>query len=218
MGKKSGSGSRVRICNTAIFFKIFFQLFSSKLSLTVLRIGDPGSGAFLTPGSGMGKKSGSGSGVWIRNTAIFFLFFFQLFSTKLSLTVLRIRDPGSGVSATLLQYFLFFLTCIFVGVAICSLNGRIHLDPNLLPRLLLPPHHIQVHALLLLVALVVPLIVWIPAVIIIIVIIIIIILQLVRNLVDGEPLGLSLSCPETKKIFLNTNYMILLTVSCVLRI
>jgi hypothetical protein len=24
---------------------------------------DPGSGAFLTPGSGMGKKSGSGSGI-----------------------------------------------------------------------------------------------------------------------------------------------------------
>ncbi len=26
---------------------------------------DPGSGAFLTPGSGMGKKSGSGSGIRI---------------------------------------------------------------------------------------------------------------------------------------------------------
>ncbi len=28
-----------------------------------IRIQDPGSGAFLTPGSGMGKKSGSGSGM-----------------------------------------------------------------------------------------------------------------------------------------------------------
>jgi len=25
---------------------------------------DPGSGAFLTPGSGMGRKSGSGTGIW----------------------------------------------------------------------------------------------------------------------------------------------------------
>jgi hypothetical protein len=29
----------------------------------MLRIREPGSGAFLTPGSGMGKKSGSGSGM-----------------------------------------------------------------------------------------------------------------------------------------------------------
>ncbi len=32
-------------------------------SRSVLRIRDPGSSAFLTPGSGMGKKSGSGSGM-----------------------------------------------------------------------------------------------------------------------------------------------------------
>jgi hypothetical protein len=30
-------------------------------------VADPGSGAFLTPGSGMGKKSGSGSEIWIRD-------------------------------------------------------------------------------------------------------------------------------------------------------
>ena len=101
----------------------------------------------------------------------------------------RIRDPGSGA-------------------LICSLNGKIHVDPNLLMGLLLPPHHIQVHALLLLlVALVhvhvalVPLVVWIPDVVVIIVIIVLIILQLVRNLGGGEPLGVSLSCPETKKYF-----------------
>ncbi len=29
---------------------------------------DPGSDALLTPGSGMGKKSGSGSGIRIRDT------------------------------------------------------------------------------------------------------------------------------------------------------
>jgi hypothetical protein len=99
---------------------------------------------------------------------------------------------------------------MFVSVAICSLNGRIHVDPNLLPGLLLPPHHIQVHALLLLlvalvhvhVTLLIPFIVWIPDVIVIIVIIVIIILQLVRNLGGDEPLGISLSCPETKKYFL----------------
>jgi hypothetical protein len=91
--------------------------------------------------------------------------------------------------------------------------------------MLLPLHHIQVHALLLLfalvhvhVALVVPLIVWIPDVIVIIIIIVITIIQLVDRLVDGGPLGVSLSCPETKKSFLKTNYMILLTVFCVLRI
>ena len=27
-------------------------------------VADPGSGAFLTPGSGMGRKSGSGTGIW----------------------------------------------------------------------------------------------------------------------------------------------------------
>jgi hypothetical protein len=98
----------------------------------------------------------------------------------------------------------------------------INVDPNLLPGLLWPPHHIQVHALLLLVtlvhvqlALIVPLIVWIPDVIIIIVIII---FQLVRNLGGGEPLDASLSCPETKKIFSKAYYMILLTVFCVLSI
>jgi hypothetical protein len=32
-------------------------------SIAVLRIRNPGSGAFLNPGSGMGKKSGSGSGM-----------------------------------------------------------------------------------------------------------------------------------------------------------
>jgi hypothetical protein len=61
-----------------------------------------------------------------------------------------------------------------------------------------PPHHFHVHGLLLLVALVhvhitlvVPLVIWIPDIIIIVQ------LQLVCNLVGGEPP----SCPETKKIF-----------------
>ncbi len=36
---------------------------ASRALLPVLRIRDSGSGAFLTPGSGIGKKSGSGSGM-----------------------------------------------------------------------------------------------------------------------------------------------------------
>jgi hypothetical protein len=78
-----------------------------------------------------------------------------------------------------------------------------------------PPHHFQVHSLLLLVALiqvhitlVVPLVIWILDVIIIVH------LQLVRNLVGDEPPN----CPETKKYLFKTNYMILLKVFCVQRI
>jgi hypothetical protein len=44
-------------CSYVILF------WSITFSAKVLRIRDPGSGAFLTPGSGMGKKSGSGSGM-----------------------------------------------------------------------------------------------------------------------------------------------------------
>ncbi len=35
----------------------------SRIPLTSVADPDPGSGAFLIPGSGMGKKSGSGSGI-----------------------------------------------------------------------------------------------------------------------------------------------------------
>ena len=42
---------------------------------------DPGSGAFLTPGSGMGRKSGSGTE-------------FVFFGLKYFNSLMRIRDPG----------------------------------------------------------------------------------------------------------------------------
>jgi hypothetical protein len=54
---------------------------------------DPGSGAFLTPGSGIGKKSGSGSGMnnqdrisWSLET--------HFFGLKYLNSLMRIRDPG----------------------------------------------------------------------------------------------------------------------------
>jgi hypothetical protein len=43
---------------------------------------DPGSGAFLTPGSGMGRKSGSGTGIWF-------------FGLKYFNSLMRIRDGDS---------------------------------------------------------------------------------------------------------------------------
>ena len=58
---------------------------------------DPGSGAFLTPGSGMGRKSGSRTGIWF-------------FWVKILNSLKRIRDedssdpgwkksdPGSGIN------------------------------------------------------------------------------------------------------------------------
>jgi hypothetical protein len=56
---------------------------------------DPGSGAFLTPGSGMGKKSGSGSGIRDEQPGSYFLelrnhFFWLNYLNSL----MRIRDPG----------------------------------------------------------------------------------------------------------------------------
>jgi hypothetical protein len=62
---------------------------------------DPGSGAFLTPGFGMGRKSASGSGIRFEQPGSYFLelrnHFFGFFET------VRIRggkksDPGSGIN------------------------------------------------------------------------------------------------------------------------
>jgi hypothetical protein len=90
-----------------------------------------------------------------------------------------VKKSGSGSGDLYPQH-----CCNTVLFFLLTLITLIHVDPNLLPGLLLPPHHIQVHALLLLlvalahvhIALLVPLIVWIPDVIVIIVIIVIIIL------------------------------------------
>jgi hypothetical protein len=69
-----------------------------------LRIRDPKYGAFLTPGSGMGKKSGSG--IQIRDEqlgsyfksieTIFWVKIFKFFDVDLGSVMVkfRIRDPG----------------------------------------------------------------------------------------------------------------------------
>ncbi len=54
---------------------------------------DPGSGAFLTPGSGMGKKSRSGSGMNIHyNSETFFWLKILTFLMR----IWNLFDPGSG--------------------------------------------------------------------------------------------------------------------------
>jgi hypothetical protein len=55
-------------------------------------VADPGSGAFLTPGSGMGKKSGSVSGM--NNTNHFSESVETIFWVKILVnSLMRIRDP-----------------------------------------------------------------------------------------------------------------------------
>jgi hypothetical protein len=74
MKARIGINRRVRICQEA-----------------VLRIPDPGSGAFLSPGSGMGKKSGSG----MNNPIIIPRVWKQFFGVK----ILKFynEDLGSGM-------------------------------------------------------------------------------------------------------------------------
>ncbi len=56
---------------------------------------DPGSGAFFTPGSGMGKKSGSGSGIRNEQPGSYFLELRNHFlGLKYLNSLMRIRDPG----------------------------------------------------------------------------------------------------------------------------
>jgi hypothetical protein len=69
---------------------------------------DPGSGAFLTPGSGMGRKSASGLGIRDEQPGSYFLelinHFFGFFGVKIlkffdadpgsGMKTVRIRDPG----------------------------------------------------------------------------------------------------------------------------
>ncbi len=71
---------------------------------------DPGSGAFLTPGSGIGKKSGSGSGInnpdYISESLItIFWFKIQYLNSLMWIRDGKIRnrdgkrsDPGSGIN------------------------------------------------------------------------------------------------------------------------
>jgi hypothetical protein len=76
-----------------------------------IRIRDRGYGAFLTPGSGMGRKSASGSGIRDEQPGSYFLelrnHFFGFFGVKIleffdadpgsGTETVRIRDPGSGM-------------------------------------------------------------------------------------------------------------------------
>ena len=73
----------------------------------MLRIRDPGLGAFLTLGSGMGRKSASGSGIRDNNPDHIFKSLETIFLIFLGLkylnSLMRIRDvkksdPGSGIN------------------------------------------------------------------------------------------------------------------------
>jgi hypothetical protein len=57
---------------------------------------DPGSGAFLTPGSGMGRKSASGSGIQDEQSGSYFL---ELRNQFFGVKILKFFDayPGSGM-------------------------------------------------------------------------------------------------------------------------
>jgi hypothetical protein len=58
-------------------------------------VADPGSGAFLTPGSGMGRKSASGSGIRDEQPESYFLELGNhFFGLKYLNCLMRIRDPG----------------------------------------------------------------------------------------------------------------------------
>jgi hypothetical protein len=58
---------------------------------------DPGSGAFLTPGSGVGKKSGSGSAIRDEQNGSYFLELRNHFSgLKYLNSLMRIRDQDPG--------------------------------------------------------------------------------------------------------------------------
>jgi hypothetical protein len=71
------------------------------LLFVLISVADPGSGAFLTPRSGTGKKPGSGSGM-NNPDHIFVSFETIFFGLKYVISLMRIRDPvwkkfGSGI-------------------------------------------------------------------------------------------------------------------------
>jgi hypothetical protein len=68
---------------------------------SVIRIRDPGLGAFLTPGSGIrdGRKSASGSGIRDEQPGSYFLELRNHFIAFLRVKILKFfdEDPGSGM-------------------------------------------------------------------------------------------------------------------------
>ncbi len=83
--------------NVVSIFNFIFQFQQRYIAKT--SVSDPGSGAFLTPGSGMGRKSASGSGIQHEQPGSYFLelrnhFFLFFFGLKYLNSLMRIRDPG----------------------------------------------------------------------------------------------------------------------------
>jgi hypothetical protein len=82
--------------NVVSIFNFIFQFQQRYIAKT--SVADPGSGAFLTPGSGMGRKSASGSGIRHEQTGSYFLELRNHFLVFLGLiylnSLMRIRDPG----------------------------------------------------------------------------------------------------------------------------
>ncbi len=69
--------------------------------MVFLSVPDPGSGAFLTPGSGMGKNSGSGMNIpdhiFESLETIFGLKILEFFDADAESGIFLTRDPGSGM-------------------------------------------------------------------------------------------------------------------------
>ena len=82
------------------------------LPVLLIRIRDPGLGAFLTPGSGIRdvRKSASGSGIRYEQTRIIFLEFSNHFLAFFGDKILKFfdEDPGSGMEKSRIRVALFF--------------------------------------------------------------------------------------------------------------
>ncbi len=81
-----------------LFVKQLSTTSAVHLPVSRIRIRDQGLGAFVTPGSWMGRKSASGSGIRDEQPGSYFLelrnHFFVFLGLKYLNTLMRIRDPG----------------------------------------------------------------------------------------------------------------------------
>jgi hypothetical protein len=86
--------------NKYAFIYLFIYLIISDLFNVLSSVADPGSGAFLTPGSGMGKKSRSGSGMNISDhiseslETIFWVKIRKFFEPRSGIRDEKSSDPG----------------------------------------------------------------------------------------------------------------------------
>jgi hypothetical protein len=85
------------LLNVASIFNFIFQFQQRYIAKT--SVADPGSGAFLTPGSGMGRKSASGSGIRHEQPGSNFLELRNHFFCFFGVNILKFfdADPGSGM-------------------------------------------------------------------------------------------------------------------------